>query len=420
MRGDKVLLNRQRTLSFFVWSGVKWGIVMPYIKGKKKRIPNLGVCVKLLLAAHGISVVTFIIDTVSPVNITTGNPFINLLISWLNSLIEYDGLDTDTMNTMVSSVLVVWTFITAVFIFYMEKKDTLYCGVRQSEIVLFDVSRRVRYALFILFFIELLFWMLAILIYKPVTLVYLSVLYAPTAGCILWGVGCATSQKMIKRRYFDLIFYEFEHRIPGSLEQELPSFSAFLGNIFSFGEREWDLLLEILSQVFAGLCDVEDEEKRKEAGKLSYRVVRSVLENTEDTGKKKDFLTQLGHLIYRRVESAPRAVDILTSMLLPAVEFTDSRGDSFYVMALSGIADKDIRQELLIRGIVYSCYLEFLESPVITGYPGRHYAVRCELRTKAAENAGTNDQKYKVSFVAKIQRASSVRGFTIEQVVRRL
>lgn len=393
---------------------------MPCIKGKKKRIPNIGVCAKLLLAAHGISVVTFIIDTVTPVNITTRNPFINFLLSGVNSLIEYDGLGPDTMNTMVSSVLVVWTFITAVFIFYMEKKDNLYCGVRQSEIILFDVSRRVIYALFILFFIELLFLLLAILIHKPVTLVYLSVLYAPTAGCILWGVGCATSQKMIKKRYFDLISYEFEHRIPGSLEQELPSFSAFLGNMFSFGEKEWDLLLEILSHVFAGLCDVEDEERRKEAGKLSYRVVRSVLENTEDDGKRKDFLTELGRQIYRRVESSPRTVDILTSMLLPAVEFKDPRGDSFYVMALSGIADKDIRQELLIRGIVYSCYLEFLESPGITGYPGRYYAVRSELRIKAAENAGPNDQKYKASFVAKIQRGSSVPGFTIEQVVRRL
>ena len=146
----------------------------------------------------------------------------------------------------------------------------------------------------------------------------------------------------------------------------------------------------------------------------------SLLENTEDTGKKKEYLKQLGHLIYRRVEAATRVVDILTSMLLPAVEFTDSRGDSCYVMALSGIADKDIRQELLIRGIVYSCYLEFLESPVITGYPGRNSAVRSELRTKAAENAGPDDQKYIVSFVAKIQRASSVTGFTIEQVARRV
>ena len=81
---------------------------------------------------------------------------------------------------------------------------------------------------------------------------------------------------------------------PGSLEQELPSFSAFLGNIFSFGEREWDLLLEILSQVFAGLCDVEDEEKRKEAGKLSYRVVRSAFREYGRHWEEKDFLTQLG------------------------------------------------------------------------------------------------------------------------------
>lgn len=394
---------------------------MPCIKGKKKCIHNnIGVYANILLVFHCISIVTFIIDMVPPVNNTTRIPVINFLLSGLNSLIEYNGLCDDTMSTIVSSLLVVWTFITAVFIFYMEKKDNLYCGVRQIEIVLFDVRRCVRYVLFILFFLELLFLLLAALIYMPVTLVYLSGLYASTAGCILWGAGCITSQKMIKKRYFALLSYEYEHCSSGSLEQEMPSLSAFLGNLLLFGEKEWDLLLEILSQVFAGLCDVEDEEKRKEAGKLSYRVIRYILENTEDDGKRKAFLTELGYQIYRRAESAPRTVDILTSMLLPAVEFTDSYENSYYIMALSGIADKDIRQELLIRGIVYSCYLEFLESPVITGYPGRNSAVRSELRTKAAENAGPDDQKYIVSFVAKIQRASSVTGFTIEQVARRL
>lgn len=392
------------------------GIAMLWLKGKKRHTNNTGACAGILLVFHCLLIVTVIIDNVPPLNITTKISAIDFFIS----LTKYDGLDDDTMRAMVSSVLVVWTFITAVFVFYMEKKDNLYCGVRQSEIVLFDVRRCVRYVLFILFFLELLLLLLSAWIYMPVTMVYLSVLYAPTAGCILWSVGCATSQEMLKKRYYELLSYEYEHRIQGSLEQELPSLSAFLGNLLLFGEKEWDLLLEILSQVFAGWFDVEDEERRKAAGKLSYRVIRYILENTQDNRKKKAFLRELGHQICTRADSASSLVDILTSMILPAIEFTDPQGNSYYVMALSGIADKDIRQELLIRGIVYSCYLEFLESPVITGYPGRYFAVRSELRTKAEENAGPADQKYKVSFVAKMQRASLVPGFTIEQVVRRL
>ena len=89
-------------------------------------------------------------------------------------------------------------------------------------------------------------------------------------------------------------------------------------------------------------------------------------------------------------------------------------------MALSGIADKDIRQELLIRGIVYSCYLEIFRVTCYYRLSGK--TLCCPVRTayKAAEMQERMIRSIKSRFVAKIQRASSVRGFTIEQVVRRL
>ncbi len=386
---------------------------------RKKYKLHLGAGAKILLMLHYLFLVTLLIDHLPPLNITTEYSDVNFFLTCLNKLIEYHGF-CKQMDTMISSLLVVWTFITAVLIFYIERKDNLYYGVRHWEIISYGISRFIIISFFVLFFVELLFLLIAVRGHMQVTVLYLCFLYVVTAACVLGVVCWATSKKVIRRCYFNRVAHEAAHHIPGTLEEELPSLLTFLSTLHSFGEKEWDLIIEILSEVFAELCDDKNETKRQEAGKLSYRVVRYILENTDDKGKKTDFMIALSNQIYKNVKTYTRPVDVLAALLLPGVEFTGSPESCCYVTALSSIDDADIRQELLIRGIVYSCYLEFLDSPVLTAGVGKYSDVRRELCIKASEGAGRADQWYKVSFVGKIQRAAQVPGFTVAQVDGRL
>ena len=75
------------------------------------------------------------------------------LIGWIWDFYECLGmcLDKGMKGTLISSLLVVWTFITVVIVFYMERRESRYCGTKIWDIVAWRLKRYQKNLIVILF-----------------------------------------------------------------------------------------------------------------------------------------------------------------------------------------------------------------------------------------------------------------------------
>lgn len=116
---------------------------------------KLALYVKILLCGHFLLFFSLFIDLIlpilfklltiliSPILFNLNSEFAKQLPGFFFCVFKYK-LDTDIKIALLSALLVIWTFITAIVIFYMEKKDNLYCGVRTWDIVSFDLSKNIK------------------------------------------------------------------------------------------------------------------------------------------------------------------------------------------------------------------------------------------------------------------------------------
>lgn len=112
---------------------------------------NLLQYARILLCFHLITILTVIIDFMPCITYSGIPKIFHPLLKALNFLFTFQ-ICSDIKSTIISSILVVWTFITAVIIFYMEKKDNLYCGMRVWDIVSHDISKKSKRLITVLFF----------------------------------------------------------------------------------------------------------------------------------------------------------------------------------------------------------------------------------------------------------------------------
>ena len=74
-----------------------------------------------------------------------------------------------------------------------------------------------------------------------------------------------------------------------------------------------------------------------------------------------DMLACLGSYTktYEKVKDAPSAIDILTAVSFPAAAFQDNSGYCYYTSCFTVIPDDILSHQMLLRGIVYSVYLDY-------------------------------------------------------------
>ena len=63
---------------------------------------------------------------------------LNLFNMWKEALMKNNG---EPQANFVSNLFVIWTVITAILIFYMERKENHLCGVRHWDIVSYRLSK---------------------------------------------------------------------------------------------------------------------------------------------------------------------------------------------------------------------------------------------------------------------------------------
>lgn len=374
------------------------------IRLRKDHKINLNECAKILLVFHFLFFGTVILDLAEPLEISRTFWNIGLICQILNSFIEY-APDMSESGTVITSLLVVWTFVTAVMIFYMEKKDLLYCGMRQWEIALFDLGRCMKRSFFVLFFTELLVMVAAPFIHLPLTITYFCILYPITAACILAFVGWVTGDAAMEERYISLVKNQcrYDNPVSGKLDKDIPALYGYLKKVPDFADDDWDRVLKILMEVFVRFFDRKNVQKRLLSGERLYEIVRYILSNCNDMNAKKDFLRKLAGRTEIEIRNSRHCVDILTALLLPAVEIKNNVGCCYYITALSAIEDDDIRQELLVRGVVYTYYLDYLQD-INTGQPYNSYSsVRNELINRAAEADREKNKSYAIHFALQMK-----------------
>ena len=319
---------------------------------------KLTVYVKLLLTAHFSLFYTLLLDFITLAGYEGKNRYIRKLTSGLICVLNYHP-NPDTTIALLSSLLVVWTFITAVAIFYMEKKDNTYCGIRTWDIISFDINRNIKRISAAMFFIELLLMLLAFIFDLSCTLIYFLFLYPVTAGCTFAFICWATKTETIKSRYYDKILYEYyEHNNDSVTPMErIPSLNVYLNSLSSFTEKDWDLLIDLLLNIFISLCLESRKDKQSDVQRVLYTIVSYILNNTGDTNQKIKFLKNLSVETYKKAKDSPSAIDILTAVAFPAAAFQDNTGYCYYTNCFTVIPDDTLSRQLLLRGIVYSVYL---------------------------------------------------------------
>ena len=312
----------------------------------------------ILLVFHFPIIITIILDRIQP------SCFSGLLKTFydkfelLHFLLNFN-INCDMTGTLLSSILVVWTFITAVIIFYMERRENLYCGMRMWDIVSYDLKKPIKISLAVLFFLELGVILTASIVHLPLTLGYFSLLYPVTAGCTLGFVSWATSDRTIRKKYFALISREYMNKHNWEKEtftDELPSITRFL-NILSFsGEKELDILLDILLTVFLPPCKSRSRLQRIEAEKAFYLMSLHIIDKLKSNRLIKDFFKSLAVSAYKELASEERKIDILTAMSFPLLTI---KGDaSHYISFLSVIPDSSVQHDLILYGAVFTQYLD--------------------------------------------------------------
>ena len=322
---------------------------------------NLALYVKLLLAAHFFLLITLLMDLLPLIQFKGRSELARKLPNFLICMLKYKP-DSDITIALLSSLLVVWTFITAVVIFYMEKKDNIYCGVRTWDIISFDIDRSIKIISAVIFFIELFLILLAFILDFSCTLLFFLLLYPGTAGCVFGLVCWATAEHTIKNRYYDKILYEYYERSsknPAISMDRVPSLTVYLNGLSTFTEKDWDLLIDLLLDVFISLCLEGRENRQTDVQATLYTIVSYILDNTGDPNQKIKFLKNLNTKTYEKVKDAPSAIDILTAVSFPAAAFQDNSGYCYYTSCFTVIPDDILSHQMLLRGIVYSVYLDY-------------------------------------------------------------
>lgn len=378
---------------------------------------KLALYVKILLCGHFLLFFSLFIDLIlpilfklltiliSPILFNLNSEFAKQLPGFFFCVFKYK-LDTDIKIALLSALLVIWTFITAIVIFYMEKKDNLYCGVRTWDIVSFDLSKNIKKISACIFFAELLLILLSFIFDFFWTLIILLVLYPATAGCTFGFVCWATRTDTIRNRYYDKILHEYCERssnYSAASMDRVPSLTVYLNSISSFTEKDWDILIELLLNTFIFLCLKSSKDKQTDVQRTLYTIIKYILDNTDNVNQKIKFLKNLSLETYKKAKDSSALLDIMTAISLPAIAFHDRSGYYYYTSCFAVIPDKDLLHQMLLRGIVYSVFL--LETTGISPYSS--YCRELQSRLDPTRPSRREDRRQMLLFANKLNKYDS-------------
>lgn len=332
-----------------------------------KDLTKLTKLIRIWLALHTILLcVLFLIDLLAyaGTEIRETVPFAQTIISgpwnifdiWEEAIMKNNG---DPYANFVSSLFVIWTVITAILIFYIERKENQMCGIRQWVIVSNRLSELEKGAVIVVLFVEAGFLLIEGIVLLPRTLLCLGFLLWLTVLIMFIFVSEATDRDRLKEECKRFIKKEAGKRKDEELDKsDKDNRKDKLEDFFIFYRRadelDFDYLLEIMKGIFdegeiRRLTSISSEEYIIKSG-FMYKLCAQVCHNS----LKNRFVTEFIHDIVNKgnqgdKEGRRKVAELLLFPLLEA-------NDESCLEGLGVIQDETIRNEALIDCYVLAAY----------------------------------------------------------------
>ena len=298
-----------------------------------------------LIAGHFFTAFIVMLDIMLSISLFDLQTF-----DWLKCVMNKD--------TLISSLLVVWTFITAILVFYMERRGNRYYGVRIWDIVAFKLKKWQKILACIFFFLELILIQIGTIFDFLFTLVWLIFLYTITAGCVLWFVVKATTEQVLRTNLKAILrteYVEFSHVKSKECMQQ------YLEELPYGKEKELDFLTEVLTdEIVYALVNYSSQELWQ-MQEVLYKLMYCILEKLREHPLKRLFICNLAKRAGEKLEMNDNFLSVLYALALPALEKMDSTWPSLYIDFVSVLKFKDKREfnkKMLFGGLVFTFYLE--------------------------------------------------------------
>lgn len=346
-----------------------------------KDLRKLTKYIRIWLALHIISLsATFLIDLLACAGPETREkvPFAQWLISgpwdvfckWEEAIMENNG---DPYVNFVSSLFVIWTVITAILIFYIERKENQLCGIRHWVIVTNRLYELEIYAVVGILSAEVGLLLVENIVLLSRTLLCLGVSLWATVTFMFVFVFEATDKDRLKEEFKKFIKKEAGKRKDGEsdkADKDQKKKKDKLEDFFTFyrkaDELDFDYLLEIMKEIFdeveiRRLVSMSSEEYIIKSD-FMYKLCVQVGHNSLKNQFVENFINEIVNKgNQENKEGRKKAAELLLFPLLEA-------NDESCVDGLGVIDDETIRNEALIDCYVLAAYFN--------QNPGYDYIVR--------------------------------------------
>lgn len=272
---------------------------------------------------------------------------LNLFNMWKEALMKNNG---EPQANFVSNLFVIWTVITAILIFYMERKENHLCGVRHWDIVSYRLSKFEKRAVIVVIFVEAGLLLIENIVFLPGTLLCLGLLLWVTVLIMFIFVSLATNEECLKGELAEIIAKESR---TGSNKEISKRFFDFFRKA---EEEDFDFLLDdIIEKIFddieiSRLDDMlSDEYIRK--SKFVSNLCNKVRQNPLKTLFAENFIDKVANRReFCEQEGRKNTAELL---LFPLIEAKDKS----CLDGLAVIQDENIRRETLMDCYVVAAYL---------------------------------------------------------------
>lgn len=328
-----------------------------------KDLRKLTKYIRIWLALHTIFLCVFLLGDllacagsgISFVQSFISGPW-DIFCKWEEAIMENNG---EPYVNFVSSLFVIWTVITAILIFYIERKENQLCGIRNWVIVTNRLSKHEIYAVVVILSAEVGLLLVENIVLLPRTLLCLGVSLWATVTFMFVFVFEATDRERLKEEFKKFIKKEAGEKKDGESDKsDKNEKKDKLEDFFTFyrkaDELDFDYLLKIMKKIF-------DEEEIEQLVSMSseeyiiksdfmYKLCVQVRHNSLKNQFVTDFINEIVNKRKQgNKEGRKKAAELLLFPLVKANDESCWKG-------LGVIDDEMIRNEALMDCYVLAVY----------------------------------------------------------------
>lgn len=262
--------------------------------------------------------------------------------SWIHKF--YDLILSSETTSMVELLLAIWTFVTAVIIFYLGKKDELLYGISNWNIVENYLNKIDKFFILFVLFFDLALVLMSLIIKISISLFCLGFWLVVISLYVFLFVLKCTDMDNVSKHLKLIIQIRYVRRTD---KKDLDDYLLqILRNIDYEKEDDLDFLLDLIEKLF-GKVNISFEN--------SYRIAISIYIRITNQEARILFIK---NIIKAICQFQDKKNEYLSAVLMPIFEYEKGNLVGMLNNIISGIPDEKERRRILVRSIVYNGYLD--------------------------------------------------------------